>query len=55
MHGATIRFMKKRWKDTTATTRVFRCELHLSVSRLDKRRAMANSIMREFVYRLSAS
>jgi len=37
------------------TTSVLRCEKYLSASRLDKRRVMANSIMREFVYRLSAS
>lgn len=29
--------------------------MYLSVSRADKRRALANSIRRQFVYRLSAS
>lgn len=47
--------LRSRWKDTTAANRLLRCEMYLSVSRLDKRRAMANSIMKEFVYRLSAS
>jgi ribosomal 50S subunit-recycling heat shock protein len=47
--------LRSRWRDTAVTTRVLRCEMYLSVSRLDKRRALANSTRREFVNRLSAS
>jgi hypothetical protein len=48
-------YNRSRWRDTTVTTRVLRCKMYLSVSRLYKRRALGNSTRREFVYRLNAS